>query len=168
MTNKLAAKRGFVGRVAVWLLLTLGAVLLALVVMGSNPQPTQASCAAAPEEGDWVNADLNTRQVYITRIEVRQSCPGWRVHVWTVCKAGPSDPCRLDWGWKAASRLNSGEIYTKYIHRQSFGSDDHIFARMSGNRPGLLWVNMQRDYIDPNRTDYSTHDWFRCVSACRP
>jgi hypothetical protein len=91
MTNELTAKWGVVGKVAVWLLLTVGAGLLALVGMVSTPQPAQGSHyrghyeptmvaprqsppntipyprCGLPEEGDWVNSGSVD---FISRIKV--------------------------------------------------------------------------------------------------
>jgi len=125
---------------------------------------TAALCAAQPENGSWVNTDANTRS--LTRIELRFNCqdvilngqpfppgPPWRVHVFGACS--PND---CDWSEVEAERLGSDHIYAFYD--QGFAKR-HVYAKMSEFRPGQLWVYTYNDFVDPNREDYESQNWFR-------
>jgi hypothetical protein len=166
MTNDLTAKRGFVGKVAVWLLLTLGAVLLAVVVMGSKPQPAQAGGGGGgcsqPEEGYWVNkgsVDFVER-IQLTCNTYPTSTGGvghsWWAEVWGEGTCGGT-PCTLHWYPKqAVGYTDSGQVYVRYNHQFS---TDHLYANMSKNRPGVLWVHVQFDWKDTSRSDSQSNDW---------
>jgi hypothetical protein len=75
--NELTTKLGIVRKATALLLLAVGAVLLALAVMVSTPQPAQALCLAEPEEGKWINTDPNAQKAIgsLTRIEIHFACP---------------------------------------------------------------------------------------------
>jgi hypothetical protein len=163
MANELTAKRGIVGKAAIFLL-TLGALVLALVVMVSTPQPAQASCTTLQEQGNWVNADPNANS--LTRIQLRFVCqdqilngqphppgPPWYVHVFGKCH-----PTDCDWGEVGATRLSSGHIYA--VYDQGFAKR-YVYVKMSQYRPGQLWVYTRTDFVDPNRPDYEMQNWFK-------
>jgi hypothetical protein len=172
MTNYLTAKRGFVGKVAVWLLLTLGAVLLAVVVMGSTPQPAPAQGAldcGQPEEGNWVNSGSVD---FVTRINLRcvalpTSTGGvahrWTVEVWvvTTCGSGPGAgaQCIVNWPPKdALGYTPSGKIHVLYNHEFS---TDNLYANMSQYKPGQLWVGVTREGKGAQQGIVRTTDgWF--------
>lgn len=132
----------------------------------STPQQVQALCAQPKEEVMWVNADPNTRS--ITKIELQFECndvvavpvdgppspppPDWYVHVFGKCH--PSD---CDWGKVAARTLSTGQVYTFY--NPGFAKK-YVYAKMSQYRPGQLWVYTKTDFVDPNRSDYTSNDWF--------
>jgi hypothetical protein len=183
MTNDLTAKRGFVGKGAVWLLLTLGAVLLALVVMGSKPQPAQGvggpgdpNCGE-PEEGYWGNRgtvdfvegiDLNCYKTY----ENGKPRHTWWVEVWVRETRGYGYPCPSDfsctvrWPNKMAEGYTTADpprIYVRYNHQYW---TDTLYANMSKNRPGLLWVNVERVGKGSQQGGRdSTQDWLTCSSV---
>jgi hypothetical protein len=128
------------------------------------PQYVGASCVDPPEDGNWVNTDVNTRS--ITRIQLRFVCqdqvlngkpypPGapWYVHIYGKCH-----PTDCDWGEVPAKRLGSGHIYATYNH--GFARR-YVYIKMSQYRPGQLWVYMWTDFTDPNRPDYGVQNWFR-------
>lgn len=124
---------------------------------------TDLSCIQPREEGRWRNADPNTRS--LTRAELRFVCqdqilngepyppgPPWYMHLWGKCH--PSD---CDWGERGGQQLNSGHIYVFF--NQGFARR-HVYARMSQYRPGQLWIYMYTDFVNPNRPDYESHNWF--------
>lgn len=145
-------------------LLTIAALLAALLVMVSVPERADALCSTPSEQGDWVNTDPNTRS--LTRVKVRFVCqdqilngqpyppgPPWYVHVFGKCS-----PTDCDWGEVGARKLSSGHIYAVYDH--GFAKR-YVYAKMSQYRPGQLWVYTKTDFADPNRADYETQNWFR-------
>jgi len=162
VTNDPTAKRRFVGKVAVWLLLTLGAVLLALVVMGSNPQPAQAAGngtgnCGQPEQGYWVNTGTVdfVDSIYLTCWITGYTAQGAPIHTWTaevwvletssygyICSSGTYS-CTVHWPPKVASGYTtaSGAIYVVYSHTLW---TDTLYANMSKYQPGLLWVGVHR------------------------
>jgi hypothetical protein len=162
MTNDLTAKRGFVGKVVVWLLLTLAAVLLALVVMGSKPQPAQAAGNATgncgqPEQGYWVNTGTVdfVQSIYLTCYITGYTDQGAAIHTWTAevwvlesksygysCSSGKYS-CTVHWWPKMAAgyTTGTGAIYVAYNHLLW---TDTLYARMSKYQPGLLWVGVDR------------------------
>lgn len=139
-------------------------VAAAILLLGlAAAPPAVALCAAQEEDGQWVNADHNTRS--ITRINLRFVCqdqilngqlhppgPPWYMHLFGACS--PSD---CDWGEVGAQRLSSGHIYGTYD--QGFARR-YVYARMSQYRPGQLWVYLYTDFTDPGRPDYEVHNWF--------
>lgn len=70
---------------------------------------------------------------------------------------GACSPSDCDWGEVGAQRLNSGQIYGFYD--QGFAKR-YVYARMSQYRPGQLWVFTRTDFVDPNRPDYDSQNWF--------
>lgn len=139
------------------------AIVLTGVIVGFVPDDAEASCATPPEQGNWINADPNTRS--ITRIQLRFVCqdqilngqpyppgPPWYVHVYGKCY-----PTDCDWGEVGARRLDTGHIYA--VYDQGFAKR-YVYAKMSQYRPGQLWVYMRTDFTDPSRADYETQNWF--------
>ncbi|MCU7726300.1 hypothetical protein ODJ79_21435 [Actinoplanes sp. KI2] len=120
----------------------------------------------AAEYGDWRNADPATRS--ITRAQVRDcqsvttctgdvcsttSDAGWAVRLFGACS-----PTDCDWGWSAgAFRLANGRIPAFYD--QGFAKRQ-VWVAMSQFRPGQLWIAIRTDFVDPNRADYESQDWF--------
>ena len=134
-----------------------------LLVANAFQQEAHGLCLTQPEDGNWINADSQTRS--LTRIELRFTCqdqilngqlyppgPPWHVHLWGSCS--PQD---CDWGEVGAQRLSSNHIYATY--NQGFARR-YIYARMSQYRPGQLWVYTYTDFTDPGRPDYDVHNWF--------
>ena len=128
------------------------------------PGAVHALCVDPPEDGNWVNADPNTRG--ITRISLRFVCqdqvlngqpyppgPPWYVHLWGKCH-----PTDCNWGEVGAERLGSDHVYAYYD--QGF-AHRYVYAKMSAYRPGQLWVWIWTDFTDPGRADYGMHQWFR-------
>ena len=126
-------------------------------------QPAYASCVQPQEEGNWRNADQNTRS--LTRIQLRFVCqdqilngqlyppgPPWYVHIFGKCH-----PTDCDWSEVGAQRLSTGHVYATYD--QGFAKR-YVYAKMSQYRPGQLWVYTFTDFTDPNRPDYEVHNWF--------
>ena len=162
MTNDLTAKRGFVGKVVVWLLLTLAAVLLALVVMSSKPQPAQAAGngtgnCGQPEQGYWVNKGTVdfVQSIYLTCYITGYTDQGAAIHTWTAevwvlesrsygysCSSGEYW-CTVHWWPKTAAgyTTTTGAIYVNYNHPLW---TDTLYANMSKYQPGLLWVGVDR------------------------
>lgn len=139
-------------------------IVLAGTVAGLAADDASALCATPPEQGSWVNTDPNTRS--LTRIQLRFVCkdqilngqpyppgPEWYVRVFGKCY-----PTDCDWGEVGARRLDSGHIYA--VYDQGFAKR-YVYARMSQYRPGQLWVYTSTDFVDPNRADYTTQNWFR-------
>jgi hypothetical protein len=118
------------------------------------------------EYGDWANADPNTRS--LPRVELRDCADvvvchgdicsithdaGWVMHLFGACS-----PTLCDWGWTAgAFRQNNGQIPGFYD--QGYAKR-YVVAAMSQYRPGQLWVHVATDFVDPNRADYASDDWF--------
>jgi hypothetical protein len=184
MTNYLTAKRGFVGKVAVWSLLTLGAGLLALVVMGSKPQPAQAGGGCGqPEEGYWVNDSPSAEFVESIQLTcVKSYLPnGNPTHTWWIeawvrestaygypCSSGAS--CTVHWVPKKAAGYTTatGAIYAVYNHQipPRYDWTDTLYANMSKYRPGLLWVRVNRVGKGYQQgAEDSTQDWLTCSSG---
>ena len=176
MTNKLTAKGGFVGKVAVWLLLTLGAVLLALVVMGHKPQVAEAAGGCGePEQGLWVNEGTVTfvKSIDLTCVKTYQNgkpAHTWSVEVWvreTQAYGYPcssSFSCTVHWPPKNAEvYTEAGQIYARYNHELW---TDTLFANMSKNRPGQLWVSVHRVGKGTQQGgEDRTNDWLTCSSG---
>ena len=135
---------------------------------GLGAHDAQALCVAVQEEGRWRNVDAATRGM--TRIELRSCLPvttcdgdvcttthdvGWSMRVFGKCH-----PTDCAWGRIPARRLANGKVYGVYNH--GFAKR-YVWARMSGGRPGQLWVFYRVDFVDPARADYSAHEYFRRV-----
>ena len=127
------------------------------------PWSAHALCAQQQEGGRWRNADPNTDS--LTRINLRFVCqdqilngqlhppgPPWYIYIFARCH-----PTDCDWGEVGARRLSSGQIYGSYD--QGFAKR-YVYAKMSQNRPGQLWVYTSTDFVDPSRSDYVVHNWF--------
>ena len=136
-------------------------LLLAVVVVYGT---AYGLCVQPEEEGNWVNADPDTRS--LTRINLRFVCqdqilngqlyppgPPWYVHIWGKCH-----PTDCDWGEVGGQRLESGHIFA--IYRQGFATR-YVYAKMSKYRAGQLWVYTWTNFTDPHRPDYGVHNWFR-------
>jgi hypothetical protein len=164
MTNKLTAKGGFVGKVAVWLLLTLGAVLLALVVMGHKPQPAEAASGCGQwEEGSWVNKGTVdfVKGIDLTCFTTSQNgkpAHTWWVEVWVretwaygyPCPSS-SFSCTVHWPAKQATGYaNTGEIYVIYNHQYWTDTlfatqwDKAIHNKNPSSNTDKLWVQVKR------------------------
>jgi hypothetical protein len=129
--------------------------------------PSAALCSGhAAEYGDWVNADPFTRS--IVKAQLRDclavtTCSGTICSItydagWAMRLYGSCSPTPCDWGWSAARfRLGTGEIPAYYD--QGFARRT-VWARMSLYRPGQLWIAIHTDFVDPNRPDYDSQDWF--------
>jgi hypothetical protein len=191
MTNDLTAKRGFVEKVAVWLLLTLGAVLLALVVMGSKPQPAQAGGGCDQhEEGYWVNNGSPQPLDFVESIQltcIKSYLPNgnpthtWWIEVWVretnaygyPCTSDfqpPGASCTVRWVPKKAEGYTTatGAIYARYNHQRPPRYDwtDTLYANMSKNYPGVLWVKVVRVGKGYQQgAEDSTQDWLTCRSG---
>jgi len=125
-----------------------------------------ALCAFQDEEGEWVNADSDTRS--LTRAELRFTCqdqilngqpyppgPPWHIHLWGKCH-----PTDCDWGEVGGETVTIG--HRSYIHtvfNQGFATR-YVYADMSQYREGKLWIWMWTDFADPGRTDYESQNWF--------
>jgi hypothetical protein len=136
---------------------------LAVAAAFTSPR-AYALCVSPKEEGRWVNVDRNTNSV--TRIQLRFVCqdqvlngkpyppgPPWYVHVYGKCH-----PTDCDWREVGAKKLKSGQVYAFYD--QGFARR-YVYAQMSKYRPGQLWVYIKTDFVDPNRADYNSENWFR-------
>ena len=159
VTNDPTAKRGFVGKVAVWLLLTLGAVLLALVVMVSPPQaePAQAAGGACgrPEAGNWLNygtVDLVYSMSVVCFINTDGTQSWWinQVRVAGLCSSGARDiSCGTEiWAPKLATFTcptcqfpSEGKLRAVYNH--SF-STDYLSADVGVGSTDQLFVAVHR------------------------
>lgn len=146
---------------------TAGAPRLGPPAAQAATQPSRRLCSGhAAEYGDWVNADPATRS--ITRAHLRDCQPVTRcsgdictiVHDagWTMRLFGACHPTDCDWGWSAGQfRLSTGQIYSFYD--QGFAKR-YVWAAMSAYRPGQLWIAIRTDFVDPNRADYESQNWF--------
>jgi hypothetical protein len=144
------------------------ATLGMFTVQAANPGSAYALCGShAPEYGDWVNVDPDTRG--IAQIQLRDcqdvtTCDGdicTTAHDagWSMRVLGKCTPVNCDWGWTpGARRLSSGHIPGFYD--QGFAKR-YVWAKMSAYRPGQLWVHWRTDFTDPNRPDYDRDEWFR-------
>jgi hypothetical protein len=106
------------------------------------------SCAAQPEEGNWANADPNTRS--LTRASLRFICqdqvlngqlyppgPPWYVHLWGACT-----PTDCDWGEVGAHVVTVGtRTYVHAVYHQGFATR-YVYADMSLYRADQLWIWM--------------------------
>ncbi len=144
----------------------LARLLVLILVFGALAlfqRPAYALCIQPPEEGNWRNADSNTRS--LTRIQLRFVCqdqilngqlyppgPPWYVHIFGKCH-----PTDCDWGEVGAQQLTTDHIYA--VYDQGFAKR-YVYAKMSQYRPGQLWVYTWTDFTDPNRPDYAVHNWF--------
>jgi hypothetical protein len=140
-------------------LLLAAVVALMLLTLCAGADQAEASCSGPPpENGSWVNADPNTRD--ITRIELSYcqsvtTCSGggtcstvhdvgWRMHVWGKCH-----PTDCDWGWSDGALPVSGWIFGFYDH--GFAKS-WVYAKMAGaGHPGQLEVWALTEFVDPAR-----------------
>jgi hypothetical protein len=127
------------------------------------------SCAEQPEDGQWVNADPNTRS--LTRANLRFICqdqvlngqlyppgPPWYMHLWGACS-----PTDCDWGEVGAQAVTVGtRNFVHAVYRQGFATR-YVYADMSLFRAGQLWIWMWTDFTDPARPDYESQNWFTRV-----
>jgi hypothetical protein len=120
----------------------------------------------APEYGSWVNADPATRSITSAQLADCVSvttCSGDVCSIaydsgWAMRLFGACHPTACDWGWSAGqARLSSGRIPAYYD--QGFAKRS-VVAAMSAYRPGQLWIAISTDFVDPNRADYQSQDWF--------
>jgi hypothetical protein len=123
-------------------------------------------CAAQPEEGDWRNAESNTRS--LTRVQLRFVCqdqvlngqlyppgPPWYVHLWGACS--PQD---CDWGEVGADVVTIGtRTFIRATYNQGFAIRT-VFADMSQFRQDQLWIWMWSNFTDSTRPDYESQNWF--------
>lgn len=141
----------------------LTALILVFLMMVFFQQTAHAVCVQPQEEGSWRNADGNTDS--LTRIKLRFVCqdrivngepyppgPPWYVHIFGKCH-----PTDCDWGEVGAQSISSGHIYA--VYDQGFAKR-YVYAKMSINRPGQLWVYTWSNFMDPSREDYESHNWF--------
>ncbi len=140
--------------------------LLALFVCGLSFQQAHALCIQPAEEGNWVNADPNTRS--LTRAVLSFTCqdqvlngqlyppgPPWHIHLWGACS--PND---CDWEEVGAENDTSGErTYVHAVYYQGFATR-YVYADMSLYRDGQLWIWMWTDFTDPGRPDYESQNWY--------
>lgn len=126
---------------------------------------TMGLCVTPFEEGQWTNTDPNTRG--ITKLSLRFICQDQILNGVPCCPTGPPYyihlygkcyPSDCDWGEVGARRLESGHIYAMYD--QGFAKR-YVYMRESSYRPNTLWVYIYTDFADPNRRDYSMHQWFQ-------
>ena len=127
------------------------------------------SCAAQPEDGNWVNTDPNTRS--LTRVQLRFICqdqvlngqlyppgPPWYMHLFGSCS-----PTDCDWGEIGAETVNIGDrSFIRGVYHQGFATR-YVYIDMSAYREGQLWVWMWTNFTDPARADYETQAWFSKV-----
>ena len=138
-------------------------LVVTILAMAYSPEAAFSLCAEQQEDGNWKNADPQTRG--ITRIKLMFNCqdmilngepyppgPPWKVHLYGACH-----PTDCDWGEADAKRLGSDHIYAFY--NQGYAKR-YVYAKMSIYRPGQLWVWIWTDFTDPNRPDYGMHNWF--------
>ena len=142
------------------------ACLLVLFGLAVFAPQSRAQCVTQPEEGNWVNADTNTRS--LTRAELRFTCqdqvlngqpyppgPPWHMHLWGKCS--PSD---CDWAEVGAQEVTIGSrTYVYAVFQQGFATR-YVYADMSLYRAGQLWIWMWTDFADAGRPDYESQNWF--------
>ena len=137
----------------------LSSAALALGLMCLAPS-AQALCAAQPEHGNWRNVDADTRS--ITRATLTFTCkdqvrngvpwppgPTWRIKLWGSCS--PSD---CEWDEVAAERRDDGWIFGRID--QGFAKRE-VWAKPYGSQ---LRIYIRTDFVDPNRSDYNSDDYF--------
>ena len=127
------------------------AIAAAAILLGSGPPRAEALCIARPEYGAWVNANRTSPGIASLRLIESQSCATF-AQVWGKCS-----PTNCYWGQVRGSVTSSGKLYASYD--QGYAKRK-LWARMSGNRPGKLWVYWETDFVDPNRADYTKQEWF--------
>ncbi len=121
-------------------------------------------CGIPFEEGSWKNIDQETRG--ITRVLIRFVCqdqirngkpypggPPFYIHLYGSCS--PQD---CDWGEVGAVETSDGFIYGTYD--QGFAKR-YVYIKKSQNVADGLWMYMYTDFTNPNRQDYSMHQWFK-------
>jgi hypothetical protein len=141
---RIADRRGRIALLAV-------AIAAAAMLLGSNPPRADALCIARPEYGAWINANRTSPGIASLRLIQGDSC-GTFARVWGKCS-----PTNCAWGQVRGSVTSSGKLYAYYD--QGFAKRK-LWAKMSGKQPGKLWVYWETDFVDPNRADYSKHEWF--------
>lgn len=136
-------------------------LLLILSMLGFYSTSAHASCAQPQEEGSWVNVDNNTRS--ITRANIRFQCqdqilngqpypPGEPFYIKLFGSCHPND---CEWQEVGADYANNG---WKAGHiDQGFAKRDIWFKTYPNGR---LRVFIRTNFIDPNRRDYTSDDWF--------
>ena len=137
-----------------------------LLGLASEARPAHALCAAQPEEGNWANADPNTRS--LTSAVLRFTCqdqvlngqpypPGPPWHMQLKGKCSPTD---CDWGEVGAESVTVGtRTYVRAVYDQGFAKR-YVYADISLYRTGQLWIWMWTDFTDPSRPDYESQNWF--------
>lgn len=136
-------------------------VIILLSLLSTNL--TKAQCTTPKEEGSWRNIDANTSS--ITQLRIKYICqdqvlngvpccppgPPYKIHLYGKCE--PSD---CDWGEIGANRVENGWIFGTYD--QGFAKR-YVYTQMSPDQKTLyLWI--ETDFVDPNRQDYTSEDWF--------
>ena len=119
------------------------------------------SCAAQPEEGNWV---VQGTTEGITRVTIRLNCqdqilngepyppgPPWYVHLWGKC-----EPTDCDWGEIGATRLSTGQIYA--VYDQGFAKR-YVYTQITPDGKSL-WLYVHTHFTDPGRPDYTLEEWF--------
>jgi hypothetical protein len=137
-----------------------GIMLLSLALLWGH---AHALCESAPENGTWRNDNPGTDS--ITRVVIRQQCndlilvpvdglppaprPGYYVEIWGACT--PTDcywgshPANRDSGWIRVT------IKQDWVQREIW---------ITASAPDDLRVWIWSDFTDPNRSDYTSDDYF--------
>lgn len=156
---------------------TYSLTFLGLLVFGllfATTENAQASFCITPEEaGAWHNNDAATRGV--THLDFRMECRDasethcdgdicsttsavaahYFISVWGSCH-----PTDCVWG-EVEGRALSGNLNGWYYFLYDPGfAKEYVYVRTYPQWPGWLRVWIYTDFVDPNRADQTSDDWF--------
>jgi hypothetical protein len=153
--------------IALLLVTTVLAVLLAGLTTVATAGPASASCAAPAESGDWRNIDASTRSMSRVVVglvcgdqvlcDTNGNCTGGDTYV-TLRPYGACTPTACDWGIRRATRMADGWLRSTH----SFGfKTSNVWVKTynySGRTYLRVWVHNDFTAAD-GRADYTTDEW---------
>ncbi len=158
-------------RVRTMLALTL---VLTTVSILSN-QVYAGMCLPPPEQGAWEHRDSDTQG--ITKLNFRMECRNvstttcsgdicsvtigaveahYIIHLWADC--GPLTDC--DWGERGGVSLTGSLDGWYHFHYDHGFAKRYVYAGTHPDYPDRLRLYMWTDFVDPDRTDYASDDWY--------
>jgi len=138
-------------------------IALVTIAFFSSGSISQASCAAQPMTGSWVNINANARD--ITRVNIMFTCndfvgipidgpppppppPPFAIEMWGNCL-----PTDCPWGRTSATASPRAASVTRLIASYNPGfARRSVTLRLSGD---TLLVTVFTDFSDPGRRDYT-------------